>query len=286
MAGTLKTTALLQLIRFDKPIGTLLLLWPTLIALWVAAEGLPEPRLLIIFILGTFLTRSAGCAVNDLADRKVDGSVERTSGRPLVSGNVNPQEALAFAMVLALLAFILVLFTNPLTIMLSFIAFGVAVLYPFMKRITNMPQLVLGLAFSFGVPMAFAATLDALPQGLWLWFLGNLLWTVVYDTQYAMVDRDDDIEIGVKSTAILFGRHDKIIIGALQVACMAMWASAGLVFSLGAPYWLALLAIAGLFIYHQVLIRDRDRDACFRAFLHNNRVGLVLFLGVALSYAI
>ena len=286
MAETLKTTALLQLIRFDKPIGTLLLLWPTLIALWVAAGGVPEPRLLIIFCLGTFLMRSAGCVVNDFADRAVDGAVERTRGRPLVNGVISPQEALAFAGLLSLLAFVLVLFTNPLTIALSFAALGVAFLYPFMKRFTHMPQGVLGIAFSFGIPMAFSATQNSLPPGLWLWFAGNLLWTVAYDTQYAMVDREDDLRIGIKSSAILFGQHDRLIIGLLQLACLLIWAWAGQVFGLGLPYWLSLLGVAGLFAYHQHLIRERDRDACFQAFLHNNRVGLLLFLGVALSYAL
>ena len=286
MAETLKTTALLQLIRFDKPIGTLLLLWPTLIALWVAAEGVPEPRLLVIFCLGTFLMRSAGCVVNDFADRAVDGAVERTQGRPLVSGDLNPKEALAFAALLCLLSFVLVLFTNQLTILLSFAALAVAILYPFMKRFTHMPQAVLGVAFSFGIPMAFSATLNDLPAPLWLWFVGNLLWTVAYDTKYAMVDREDDLQIGIKSSAILFGKHDRLVIGLLQLACLVIWARAGQVFELGLPYWISLVVVAGLFGYHQYLIRGRDRDACFKAFLHNNRVGCALFLGVALSYAL
>jgi 4-hydroxybenzoate polyprenyltransferase len=284
MASTSKTGALLQLIRFDKPIGTLLLLWPTLWALWIAARGTPDYRLLAIFVTGTFLTRSAGCIINDLADRRVDSAVKRTSARPLVTGAVTEQEAIALFFVLMLLALVLVLFTNTLTIGLSVAAVVLASTYPFMKRYTHLPQLVLGLAFSWGIPMAFAAQRGELPAALWLIFLGNFWWIVAYDTKYAMVDRDDDIAAGVKSTAILFGRHDRLIIGVLQVLCLLTLYLAGLAFQLGLYFNLSLAVSAGLFGYHQYLIRNRERDACFRAFLHNNWVGMAIFIGIVLHY--
>ena len=284
MVSNSRTRALLQLIRFDKPIGTLLLLWPTLWALWIAAEGVPDYDLLAIFVVGTFLTRSAGCIINDLADREVDGAVKRTSGRPLVTGAVTEREAVALFVFLLLLAFILVLFTNPLTMGLSIAAVALASTYPFMKRFTHLPQLVLGLAFSWGIPMAFAAQTGTLPAALWLLFLGNLWWIVAYDTEYAMVDRDDDLIAGVKSTAILFGRHDRTAIAALQLVCLLMLYLAGRAFSLGHYHDLALVVVAGLFAYHQYLIRHRDREACFKAFLHNNWVGMVVFFGIVLHY--
>jgi len=285
MTTTGKTQALLQLMRFDKPIGTLLLLWPTLCALWIAAQGVPETRLLFIFVMGTFLTRSAGCIINDIADRHVDGAVARTNARPLVTGAVSEKEALLLFTLLMLLAFVLVLFTNTLTITLSFIAVLLAASYPFMKRFTHLPQVVLGAAFSWGIPMAFAAQSGELPAALWLLYLGNLLWTVAYDTQYAMVDREDDILIGIKSTAVLFAHHDRQAVAILQLlTLLTLWAS-GQQFGLGWPYTGALWVIAGLFLYHQYLMRDRDPTQCFKAFLHNNWVGLTLFLGVALHYA-
>jgi 4-hydroxybenzoate polyprenyltransferase len=285
MTTTGKTQALLQLMRFDKPIGTLLLLWPTLCALWIAAQGVPETRLLFIFVMGTFLTRSAGCIINDIADRHLDGAVARTNARPLVTGAVSEKEALLLFTVLMLLAFVLVLFTNTLTIALSFIAVLLAASYPFMKRFTHLPQVVLGAAFSWGIPMAFAAQSGELPAALWLLYLGNLLWTVAYDTQYAMVDREDDILIGIKSTAVLFAHHDRQAVAILQLlTLLTLWAS-GQQFGLGWPYTGALWVIAGLFLYHQYLMRDRDPTQCFKAFLHNNWVGLTLFLGVALHYA-
>jgi 4-hydroxybenzoate polyprenyltransferase len=285
MTTTGKTQALLQLMRFDKPIGTLLLLWPTLCALWIAAQGVPETRLLFIFVVGTFLTRSAGCIINDIADRHLDGAVARTNARPLVTGAVSEKEALLLFTVLMLLAFVLVLFTNTLTIALSFIAVLLAASYPFMKRFTHLPQVVLGAAFSWGIPMAFAAQSGELPAALWLLYLGNLLWTVAYDTQYAMVDREDDILIGIKSTAVLFAHHDRLAVAILQLlTLLTLWAS-GQQFGLGWPYTGALWVIAGLFVYHQYLMRDREPTQCFKAFLHNNWVGLTLFLGVALHYA-
>ena len=285
MASTSKTRAMLQLIRFDRPIGFLLLLWPTLWALWIAAEGVPDFELLVIFILGTFLTRSAGCIVNDLADRHVDGAVARTSGRPLVTGAVSEKEALMLFFALMLLAFGLVLLTNTLTIQLSVVAVLLASTYPFMKRYTHLPQVVLGLAFSWGIPMAFSAQLNQLPPALWLLFLGNLWWIVAYDTKYAMVDREDDVLAGVKSTAILFGQFDRLAVAILQLLCLLTLYLAGREFSLGLYFNLSLIVAAAMFGYQQYLIRNRDRDACFKGFLHNNWVGLAIFVGIVLHYA-
>lgn len=274
----------LQLVRFDRPIGTLLLLWPTLWALWLAAEGPPPWQLLLIFVLGTFLMRSAGCIVNDLADRNFDGAVRRTRDRPLVTGAVSPNEALGLAAGLSLLAFLLVLFTNPLTIMLSFGGVALAASYPFMKRHTHLPQLVLGAAFSWGIPMAFAAVAESLPPILWLVYTANLLWTVAYDTEYAMVDRKDDLKVGLKSTAILFGSMDRAMIAVLQGLSLLALLLVGQRFELGLFYYLSLLVAAGLFGYQQKLIRDRKADACFTAFLNNNYVGMAIFAGIALHY--
>ncbi len=284
MVDTSRTKALLQLIRFDKPVGTLLLLWPTMGALWIAAQGMPDLQLLGIFILGTFLMRSAGCIINDIADRNVDGAVVRTKGRPLVTGAVGLNTAISFFVILCLAAFALVLFTNTLTIGLSVAAVALAATYPFMKRHTHLPQVVLGAAFSWGIPMAFAAQLGELPPQLWLFYLGNVLWTVVYDTMYAMVDREDDIKIGVKSTAILFGESDRLVIGVLQGFCLLALLLAGLRFELGQPYNISLVIVAALFYYHQQLIRRRKPSDCFKAFKHNNWVGLVIFLGIVACY--
>ena len=285
-SGSSKLSALLRLIRWDRPIGSLLLLWPTLWALWIAAEGVPDIKLLLVFTLGTVLMRSAGCIVNDLADRDLDGSVERTRGRPLVTGDVSVLEATALCLVLCLLAFGLVLTTNLLTVLLSVPAVLLAASYPLMKRFTHLPQVFLGMAFSWSIPMAFAAQRGELPPALWLLYTGNLLWTVVYDTKYAMVDRRDDLEIGIKSTAILFGESDRSIIAVLQVLCLTALALAGREFGLGWPYFLSLLVSAGLFGYHLYLIRDRDEAACFRAFLHNRWVGLTILIGIVSSYAL
>jgi 4-hydroxybenzoate polyprenyltransferase len=286
MAHSSKLLALLQLIRFDRPIGTLLLLWPTLWALWLAAQGMPDVKLLVIFVLGTFLTRSAGCIVNDLADRNLDGAVARTNARPLVTGAVTVREALILFMALMLLAFLLVLLTNALTIALSVIAVLLASSYPFMKRYTHLPQLVLGAAFSWGIPMAFAAQRGTLPTALWLVYLGNLLWTMAYDTAYAMVDREDDLKAGIKSSAILFGRYDHLMIALLQLGCLLCLYLAGRTFGLGFYYNAALVVAAGLFVYQQYLIRERRPDACFKAFLHNNWVGMTIFAGVVLNYLV
>jgi len=275
--------ACLDLIRFDRPIGTLLLLWPTLWALWLAAGGLPPWDLLLIFCLGTFLMRSAGCVMNDLADRNLDGAVTRTRTRPLVTGEITPNQALALAAGLGLLAFLLVLMTNTLTILLSFGGVALASLYPYMKRHTHLPQIVLGAAFSWGIPMAFAAVSQSLPPILWLIYTANLLWTVAYDTEYAMVDREDDLKIGIKSTAILFGNMDRSVVAALQVMTLFALLLVGQRFELGAVYYLALAVAAGLFVYQQKLIRSRLPADCFRAFLHNNYVGMTIFLGIAID---
>jgi 4-hydroxybenzoate polyprenyltransferase len=286
MTASSRIDALLQLIRFDRPIGTLLLLWPALWALWIAAQGMPELKLLAIFIIGAFLMRSAGCIVNDLADRKLDGFVSRTQGRPLVTGAVSVTEAIIFLIALLLLAFLLVLMTNRLTVLLSIAAVVLASTYPFMKRVTHLPQIVLGAAFSWSIPMAFAAQSDTLPAALWLLYAANLLWTVAYDTQYAMVDREDDLKIGIKSTAILFGQQDKLIIGLLQGAALLCLFCAGQAFNLGVSFYIGLAVAAGLFVYHQILIRERKPENCFRAFLHNSWVGAVIFISIVLDSAL
>lgn len=276
--------AYVQLARIDKPIGTLLLLWPTLWALWLAADGLPDLWTLLVFVVGVFLMRSAGCVINDYADRNFDGHVKRTADRPLPMGRVKPQEVLALFAVLALISFALVLTMNPLTIGLSFAALLLAVCYPFMKRYIPIPQLVLGMAFSWSIPMAYAAQANALPAVAWLVFLANLLWTIAYDTEYAMVDRDDDLKLGLKSSAILFGRHDKRIIGALQLLTLLILLLVGQLSELGSSYYWSLLAAAALFVYQQRLIRERAREACFQAFLNNNYVGALIFAGVVFNY--
>lgn len=275
----------LALIRFDRPIGTYLLLWPTLWALWIASKGIPDFKLLVIFCLGTFLMRSAGCVINDFADRKIDGHVQRTSQRPLVTGHISSKQALVFFFILCLLAFCLVLFTNQLTILLSFGAVLLASSYPFMKRYTHLPQLVLGAAFSFAIPMAFAAVTNSLAHELWLLYIGTVLWIVVYDTFYAMADRAEDLKIGVKSTAILFGKADKHITSALQVCVLLIWGFAGIQFKLGVWFYLSLLVVSGLFFYQQKMIKNREKDACFAAFIHNNYVGMVIFIGLFLHYS-
>lgn len=274
-----------QLARLDRPVGILLLLWPTLWALWLAADGVPDAKVLVIFVLGVVLMRSAGCVINDYADRDVDPHVARTRARPLASGLVAPKEALILFVVLALIAFALVLLTNGLTIALSFGGAVLAATYPFMKRYTHLPQVVLGAAFAWAVPMAFAAQTGAVPNVAWLIFIATVLWTVAYDTMYAMVDRDDDVKIGVKSTAILFGEADRFIIGVLQATALLILVMAGLREHLGAWYYIGLAAAAGFAGYQQWLIRDRQPQACFRAFLNNQWFGLVVFLGLALDLA-
>jgi len=279
-----KLLAYHRLMRTDKPIGALLLLWPTLWALWVATPGLPPPWILAVFIAGVWLMRAAGCVINDYADRKIDGHVKRTANRPLPSGDVTEKEARTLFVVLILLSFLLVLTLNTMTILLSVAALALAWVYPFMKRYTHLPQVVLGAAFGWSIPMAFAAVSESVPLSCWLMFLANILWAVAYDTQYAMVDRDDDLKIGIKSTAILFGRQDKLIIGILQVAVLGLMVGIGYLNQLNGAFYAAVAAAGVLFIYQQKLIANREREACFKAFLNNNYVGLVLFLGLAVSY--
>jgi 4-hydroxybenzoate polyprenyltransferase len=276
-------TPYIQLMRFDRPIGTLLLLWPTLWTLWIAGEGSPGPGVVVIFVLGTIVMRAAGCVINDYADRNFDGHVERTRNRPLAKGLVKPKEAIYLFVALCLIAFGLVLLTNPLTIKLSFGGLLLAFCYPFAKRYTHLPQIVLGAAFSWAIPMAFAAETGELPPQVWLLFIANLLWTVVYDTFYAMVDRPDDLKIGIKSTAILFGQNDRMITAVLQGMTLFALILAGQRFELGTFYFLSLVGVAGLFAWQQFLIRDRQRENCFRAFLNNNWVGMVIFVGILLD---
>ena len=279
-----KLPAYIELTRANRPIGILLLLWPTISALWIAAEGFPNIGLLLIFVSGTALMRSAGCCVNDFADHNIDGKVGRTAGRPLATGTLKRQDALYCFATLSALGFVLVLLTNQFTILLSFGALAVASIYPFMKRYTNLPQVVLGVAFSWGILMAFTAQTDSLPIVAWLLFVANILWTVAYDTEYAMVDREYDKQIGVKSTAILFGDADRMFIGILQAMfIMAMWL-VGRQLQLGFAYYGGLLVACGLLVYQQVLIKDRLPGPCFKAFLNNNWVGAVIFIGVVLSY--
>lgn len=274
----------IQLMRLDRPVGTLLLLWPTLWAVWLAGDGSPSLRTVIIFTLGVIVMRAAGCVINDFADRRVDGHVRRTVNRPLATGALSARQALLLFAGLALIAFVLVLFLNRLTILLSFGALALAVLYPFMKRYTHLPQVVLGAAFSWAIPMAFAAETNGVPPIAWLLYTANLLWTVAYDTEYAMVDREDDLKIGVKSTAILFGELDRLMIGLLQgMMLWALWLL-GRQLGLGA-FWLAGLGVAlALFGWQHWLIRQRQRDGCFRAFLNNQWVGLAILLGLLLNY--
>ena len=279
-----KLLAYHRLMRTDKPIGALLLLWPTLWALWVATPGVPPLWILGVFIAGVWLMRAAGCVVNDYADRKFDGHVKRTAHRPLPSGQVTEKEARTLFIVLVLLSFLLVLTLNTMTILLSVAALALAWVYPFMKRYTHLPQVVLGAAFGWSIPMAFAAVSESVPLSCWLMFLANILWAVAYDTQYAMVDRDDDLKIGIKSTAILFGRHDKLIIGILQVAVLALMVTMGYLNGLNWAFYWAVLVAGMLFVYQQKLIAKREREACFKAFMNNNYVGLVLFIGIALNF--
>ena len=273
-----------QLMRTDKPIGTLLLLWPTLWALWIAAQGFPDLSILLVFTVGVFLMRSAGCVINDFADRNIDGFVERTKHRPLPSGRATSKEAIVLFLTLAIISFLLVLTQNNLTIQLSFVGVLLAFSYPFMKRFTHLPQFVLGIAFSWAIPMAFAAQANALPGIVWILFLFNIIWTIAYDTLYAMVDREDDLKIGVKSTAILFAENDKLFVALLQLSSLILLAVLGWLENLGWIYFISLVVIAGLFIRQQLQIKTRDKQACFKAFLDNNYVGMVIFIALFLSY--
>lgn len=275
----------LRLVRLDKPIGILLLLWPTLIALWLASGGLPDWRLLVIFTLGTVLMRSAGCAVNDYADREFDRHVKRTADRPLTSGKVKPREALLLAAVLALSAFLLILPLNVLTKQLSVAAVLIAVSYPYFKRFFAIPQAYLGIAFGFGIPMAFASVQNTVPPVAWLLLLANIFWAIAYDTEYAMVDRDDDLKIGIKTSAITFGRFDVVAVMLCYALAFAIILVVG--WQLGLRMWFlaGMVVAAALAAYHYTLIRARDRIGCFAAFRHNNWLGAALFAGVALDLA-
>lgn len=274
-----------RLIRLDKPIGTVLLLWPTLCALWLAQQGVPDWRLLLIFTLGTFLMRSAGCAINDYADQDIDKFVKRTAERPITSGRISGKEALAVAGVLTVLAFCLVLPLNTLTKQLSVAAVIIAATYPYFKRFFAIPQAYLGIAFGFGIPMGFAAITGSVPVVAWLLLLGNVFWAVAYDTEYAMVDRDDDLKIGIKTSAITFGRYDVAIIMLCYAVFLLLWLVCG--WHLGLRYWYVagLLVAAGCAVYHYTLIRARERMPCFAAFRHNNWLGAAVFAGVVLDFA-
>ena len=273
-----------QLMRLDRPIGIWLLLWPTLWALWIAARGRPKELNFVIFVAGVVLMRSAGCVINDYADRSFDPHVKRTSDRPLATGRISPVEALVLFSVLALGALLLVLPLNRMTLLLAVVGAFLAVTYPFIKRFLAIPQLYLGLSFGWGIPMAFAAEQEDVPRLGWLLFLANLLWVTVYDTMYAMVDRDDDLKIGVRSTAILFGDSDRHIIAVLQIMTLVSLYLAGRIIHFGRWYDAGLAAGALLFIYQLWLIRDRSREGCFRAFLNNNYFGMSVFIGIMLEY--
>ena len=281
-----KLALYLELIRWDRPAGWLLLLWPTLSALWVAAQGFPGWHLLTVFTLGTILMRSAGCCLNDVADRDFDRHVKRTAQRPVTRGAVSSREALLLGAVLALLAFALVLTTNTATIAWSFAALAVALVYPYAKRYVSMPQAVLGVAFSLGIPMAFAAVQSRVPLLAWLLLLGNLFWVIAYDTEYAMVDRDDDLKIGMKTSAITLGRFDVVGVMASYLIYLSIWAFALMDMAQPAIYWIALGLALAQALWHGRLIRRREREGCFKAFRLNHWLGFTVFSGIALSYAL
>ncbi len=279
-----KLEAYKRLMRMDKPIGTFLLLWPTLWALWLASAGHPDWTVVAIFTLGTFLMRSAGCVINDIADRNFDGHVQRTHLRPLVSGEVSVKEALTLAAGLSLLAFGLVLTLNGLTILLSLPALLLAITYPYTKRFFAFPQAYLGIAFGFGIPMAFAAVQSAVPSEAWLMLLANVCWSLAYDTEYAMVDRKDDLRIGIRSTAITFGRLDVGWIMGFYMLMLALMGYVGHVLNLAWPYYFGLMSALGVVFYHYQLIKNREEAKCFKAFLHNNWLGAILFFGILINY--
>ncbi len=274
----------IQLTRLHRPIGILLLLWPTLWGVWIAGGGHPAWSVIFIFTLGTVLMRSAGCVINDYADRDIDKHVKRTKDRPLTSGKVSAREALWLAAALALLAFLLILPLNNLTLMLSVPAVFLAASYPFTKRFLAIPQAYLGIAFGFGIPMAFAATLGSVPPVAWVLLLANVFWAIAYDTEYAMVDRDDDIHLGIHSSALFFGKLDVVAVMACYSITLALLAVAGLMANLGVVYFLGLAVAEGIAMYHYMLIKDRNREQCFAAFLHNNWFGAAVFAGLAVNY--
>jgi 4-hydroxybenzoate polyprenyltransferase len=272
------------LARFDRPIGILILLWPALWALWVASDGKPDKLVLTVICAGVILMRAAGCVINDYADRDFDPHVERTKQRPIAAGKVTPKEALIFFIVLTLIAFALVLLLNTYTILLSFGGAFLAASYPFMKRYTQLPQAYLGIAFGWAVPMSFSAQMNAIPAVAWVMYLAVILWALVYDTMYAMVDKDDDIKIGIKSTAILFGEYDRHIMAVLQVIIIGLLITVGIMQHSGEAYYIGLSVAVGLSVYQQALIVNRDKTLCFKAFLNNNWFGLAVFIGLAVDY--
>jgi 4-hydroxybenzoate polyprenyltransferase len=284
VADRIKTYA--QLMRLDKPIGILLLLWPMLWGLWFAAQGFPDELILVIFVLGTVLMRSAGCVINDFADRKIDPHVERTKNRPMAAGRVSSKEALWLAAGLSICAFLLVLPLNQLTILLSVPALFLAGTYPFTKRFFAMPQAYLGIAFSFGIPMAFAAQTGSLPPIIWILMLANLFWVIAYDTAYAIVDKPDDLKIGIKTSAITFGQFDVLGVMVCHACFLAIMLLIGQLQQMNLAYYVGLITAGGLIAYQYSLIRNRDRVLCFKAFLHNNWVGMVVFIGIVLDFAI
>ena len=272
-----------RLMRLDKPVGIYLLLWPTLWALFLAADGWPKLDLLLIFTLGVVLMRSAGCVINDYADRNIDKFIERTQYRPITSGEISATNALKIFFGLTSFAFGLVLLTNLLTMQLAVVAALLAILYPFTKRWTHLPQFVLGAAFAMSVPMAFAATNNFIPASAWWIFAATIIWTVIYDTMYAMSDREEDIKIGVKSTAILFATYDRLILGLLQIALILVFFKISEIFKMSIFFDISILLASTLMVYHQFLIKNREKTVCFKAFLHNNYIGMVIFIGIALS---
>ena len=276
----------IQLMRLDRPIGILLLLWPTLAALWIAAEGWPDTLVLIIFTLGVIVMRSAGCVINDYADRHIDGQIVRTMNRPLATGALDENDALRLFAVLGVIAFLLVIFLNDLTILMSVVGLFLAATYPFMKRFTYLPQVYLGAAFGWAIPMAFAAQTGSVPMIAWLLFIANVIWSTIYDTFYAMADREDDLLAGVKSTAILFGNDDKVIIAVLQATFLVAMLMVGSQLDMSFVYYIGVLVTLILFVYQQHLIRDRGPAECLRAFLNNNWVGAALFAGIVAHYAV
>ncbi|MCB6183281.1 4-hydroxybenzoate octaprenyltransferase [Leeia sp. TBRC 13508] len=275
-----KLHAYARLVRLDKPIGSLLLMWPTLWALWLASAGRPDPMLVVIFMVGTVLMRSAGCAVNDWADRDFDGHVERTAKRPIVSGEVSPKEAIVVAVVLALMALLIALPLPTLSLLMTIPAAILAGTYPFFKRFFAIPQAYLGIAFGFGIPMAYAAIVGEVPAIAWWLLVANVLWTIAYDTEYAMVDRNDDIRIGIKTSALTFGRFDVAIIMLCYAIALAILVAVGMVHHLGMIYYGGLVVAGLIAVYHYFLIRTRERAKCFKAFLHNNWFGLAVFVGI------
>ncbi len=279
-----RASVYMRLARMDRPIGTFLLLWPCLMALMLAAGGMPNVKNIVIFVIGVLVMRSCGDIINDYADRELDGHVERTKNRPLASGEVSKKEALGLFFALAFIAFLLVLMLNPLVMKLAIVGIILTVIYPFMKRVTNMPQMFLGIVWSWSIPIAYAAQLGHIPAEAWWLFAANWCWTVAYDTMYAMADRDDDLKIGIKSTAILFGRFDRQIILAFQVMALLCFITAGYVAERGWIYGLGILAFIGFGLYQQKLIFHRDRSLCLKAFLNNNWAGMSLFIGLGVDY--